>query len=112
MLAPRLVMVAPPSPRMNSPDHQTPLIELDALSKSYGRVHALRDVTLTVPRGAIGLLGPNGAGKTTLLKLLLGLLALEVERASPVGIRLRPMLASSFAAPSGTCPRATASSRR
>lgn len=57
------------------------LIELDALSKSYGSVRALRDLTVSVPRGAIGLLGPNGAGKTTLLKLLLGLLAPSKGRA-------------------------------
>jgi len=40
-----------------------------------GRIRALNDVSLTVPRGsAFGLLGPNGAGKTTLVKMLLGIL--------------------------------------
>jgi ABC-2 type transport system ATP-binding protein len=44
------------------------------LAKRYGRVDALRDLTLTVERGeCLGFLGPNGAGKSTAVKLLLGL---------------------------------------
>ena len=43
------------------------------LTKRYGRVEALVDLDLTVPRGAIyGFLGPNGAGKTTTIRLLMG----------------------------------------
>lgn len=50
------------------------VIETQGLSKSFGRVHALRGVDLRVPRHSIfGFLGPNGAGKTTLMKVLLGL---------------------------------------
>jgi ABC-2 type transport system ATP-binding protein len=45
-----------------------------ALSKRYGEVQALVDLSMTVPRGEVfGFLGPNGAGKTTSVKLLLGL---------------------------------------
>ncbi|MHC4939232.1 MAG: ABC transporter ATP-binding protein [Planctomycetota bacterium] len=44
------------------------------LTKHFGRVHALNDVSLEVGEGATGLLGPNGSGKTTLLRILLGLL--------------------------------------
>lgn len=51
-----------------------PLIYTEGLGKAYGKVHALRDLSISIPSGAVGLLGPNGAGKTTLLKLLLGLL--------------------------------------
>lgn len=52
----------------------TPAIELDGVSKTYGRTVALDGLSLTVGRGElIGLLGPNGAGKTTTIKLLLGL---------------------------------------
>lgn len=41
------------------------------LSKTYPNgVHALRDVSLTIPRGMFGLLGPNGAGKSTLMRTL------------------------------------------
>src|SRR5229473_4471797 len=50
------------------------VIETRALRKHYGRIEALRGVTLAVERGEIfGLLGQNGAGKTTLIKVLLGI---------------------------------------
>ena len=51
-----------------------PLLELEQVTHFYGRLCALRDVTLQVERGAIGLVGQNGAGKSTLLKILLGLI--------------------------------------
>ena len=50
------------------------LLEVQGVHKHYGKIHALRDVNLSLPRGSIGLLGPNGAGKSTLLKVLLGFL--------------------------------------
>jgi ABC-2 type transport system ATP-binding protein len=50
-----------------------PLIRTVDLSKRYGRTVALDNVSVEIPRSAVGLLGPNGAGKTTLLRLLLGL---------------------------------------
>ncbi len=51
------------------------MIEINNLSKSYGKKAALMDVSLTVPQGEIlGLFGENGAGKTTLLKCVLGYL--------------------------------------
>jgi len=47
------------------------MIQLDRLSKSYGPVRALEDVSLTIQKGEIvGLLGPNGAGKTTAMKVV------------------------------------------
>jgi ABC-2 type transport system ATP-binding protein len=50
------------------------VIETNNLSKSYGRIQALRDVSLNVAKGEIfGLLGQNGAGKTTMVKILLGI---------------------------------------
>ena len=50
------------------------VIRTDNLIKHYGRIEALRGVSLIVERGQIfGLLGQNGAGKTTLIKILLGI---------------------------------------
>jgi ABC-2 type transport system ATP-binding protein len=50
---------------------QGAMIQLDRLSKSYGPVRALDDVSLTIRKGEIvGLLGPNGAGKTTAMKVI------------------------------------------
>lgn len=49
-------------------------IEIDGLSKSYGTLRAVDEVSLTVRAGEfVGVLGPNGAGKTTLLELVEGL---------------------------------------
>jgi ABC-type multidrug transport system ATPase subunit len=46
-------------------------LRIQDLSKTYPNgVHALHDVTLTIPRGMFGLLGPNGAGKSTLMRTL------------------------------------------
>lgn len=55
---------------MNQPPAQ-PMIEVEHLTKRYGRRVAAEDVTFTVGRGEIvGLLGPNGAGKTTIMRIL------------------------------------------
>ncbi|UYZ60375.1 ABC transporter ATP-binding protein [Hymenobacter latericus] len=51
------------------------VLDLQHLSKHYGRTKALHDLTLAVPRGSVfGLLGPNGSGKTTTLGIALGVL--------------------------------------
>ncbi len=48
------------------------LLELSSLTRLYGTVIGVNDITLSLPPGAYGLLGPNGAGKTTLLNLMTG----------------------------------------
>ena len=48
------------------------IVAADHLSKWYGQVIGLNDVSLTVPPGITGLLGPNGAGKSTFMKLITG----------------------------------------
>ncbi len=51
------------------------MIQVDNLTKSYGAIQALKDVSFTINPGEIvGLLGPNGAGKTTTIKILTGYL--------------------------------------
>jgi ABC-2 type transport system ATP-binding protein len=51
-----------------------PVIALNSLSKSFGNVHAVRKVSLTIDAGTIfGFLGANGAGKTTTMRMLCGL---------------------------------------
>lgn len=68
------------------------MIEICQLSKSYGRVHAVRDLTFTVPDGLVtGFLGPNGAGKTTTLRMLLGLNTPSSGTATVDGRRVREL---------------------
>ena len=46
-------------------------LQIRGISKTYPNgVQALKDVTLTIPKGMYGLLGPNGAGKSTLMRIL------------------------------------------
>lgn len=50
-------------------------IKTTNLSRSFGKVNAVRDLNLQVPEGSVyGFLGPNGAGKTTTIRMLLGLI--------------------------------------
>ena len=52
------------------------MIEIENLTKSFGQIHAVDDLTLEVPRNrTIGFLGPNGAGKTTTIKILTSLIS-------------------------------------
>src|SRR5262245_17162522 len=53
------------------------LFELDNVTKTYGKITALRSLSVEVRPGAVGLLGPNGAGKTTLIRTLLGLINID-----------------------------------
>ena len=54
----------------------TAVLDLRDVTKRYGGVHALRDVSLAVPAGEVcGLIGPNGAGKTTLFDIVSGVQA-------------------------------------
>jgi ABC-2 type transport system ATP-binding protein len=61
-------------------------IEVENLTKYYGKTLALRDVDLTVEEGEVfGFIGPNGAGKTTTLRILLGLLRKNSGRVNLLG---------------------------
>ena len=64
----------------------TPLIEIEALSKRFGRLTAVREVSFAVPRGQVlGFLGPNGAGKSTTMKMITGYLEPSGGRARVAG---------------------------
>lgn len=54
-----------------------PVLEIDSVRKSYGKVVALDGVSLTVEGGIVGLAGANGAGKSTLFRAILDLVALD-----------------------------------
>jgi len=61
------------------------LVETAGLTKVFGDVRAVDDLTVQIPDGAIGLVGPNGAGKTTFLRLLLSLLQPTAGTAKVLG---------------------------
>ena len=62
------------------------VLEIDSLTKRYGSILALDDVTMTVPRGSIfGFLGPNGAGKTTLIRIVMGFMKTTAGSARMLG---------------------------
>jgi ABC-2 type transport system ATP-binding protein len=68
-----------------------PLLDVDAIRKSYGRLEALKGVSFQVAEGeCFGLLGPNGAGKTTLISILSCLLASSAGQAKLGGQTIRP----------------------
>lgn len=66
------------------------MIEVDLVSKSFGRVHVLDEISFTVRPGVVtGFLGPNGAGKTTTMRIILGLQSPDGGRARIDGRMLR-----------------------
>ena len=67
--------LASPSGATPSPDDHDCAIVLSGVQRSYGTTVAVRDLTLSIPRGQLfAFLGPNGAGKTTTIKMIVGLL--------------------------------------
>jgi branched-chain amino acid transport system ATP-binding protein len=72
----------------------TVLLEVDGVSKRFGGVQAVKDVSFRVARGSVkAVIGPNGAGKTTLFNLVSGALAPDAGRVLFQGDRIdgRPM---------------------
>jgi ABC-2 type transport system ATP-binding protein len=64
----------PPRLALEACDQPQPVIEVSGLTKRFGQVLAVDDLSFQVSRGTVaGFLGPNGAGKTTTLRMLLGL---------------------------------------
>ena len=59
----------------------------EGIARSFGRIEALRGVSLRIPEGSIhGLLGPNGAGKTTLFRILTGQISPDGGTARVAGV--------------------------
>lgn len=65
-------------------------IQTDQLTRSFGNLKAVNQLTLEIPRGTVfGFLGPNGSGKTTTIRLLLGLLDADQGSAQVLGFDTR-----------------------
>ncbi|MEV0129623.1 ABC transporter ATP-binding protein [Dactylosporangium sp. NPDC050688] len=68
-----------------------PAIVLDAVSKSYGEVRAVDEISISIDRGEFfGLLGPNGAGKTTLIEMIEGLRTPDTGSVTVLGMSPAP----------------------
>jgi ABC-2 type transport system ATP-binding protein len=65
------------------------LFQLQDVTKTYGNVTALKNLSVEIPRGAIGLLGPNGSGKTTMIRTLLGLINFDRGQGQILGMDIR-----------------------
>ena len=64
-------------------------IEVEQVAKSFGRLRALDEVTLSIRKGEVyGLLGPNGSGKTTLIRVIVGLLTADSGSVRVLGKRM------------------------
>ncbi len=63
-----------------------PVVLLDGVTVIYGRNQALKNVSASFAKGAVGLLGPNGAGKSTMLKSLLGFVKPDQGRMTVLGL--------------------------
>ncbi len=70
-------------------NNATPVIRVDHVSRWFGSVVAVSDVTFDIGPGITGLLGPNGAGKTTLLRMITGLADVSDGAVTVFGQRVR-----------------------
>lgn len=93
------------APSLSGAFASAPLAEFCSVSKWYGAVIGVNDVSITLEPGITGLLGPNGAGKTTFIKLLSGQLRPSLGDVKVCGIAARAARARQHI---GYCPDADA----
>jgi branched-chain amino acid transport system ATP-binding protein len=85
---------------MMSPETETPLLRISALTKRFGGFTALDNVSVDIrPGERFGLIGPNGSGKTTLINCISGAFRTEDITRLPPHIRTRRGIARSFQIP-------------
>ena len=76
---------------VNGDGHRSkePVIRVDSVSRWFGAVVAVSDVSFDITPGITGLLGPNGAGKTTLLRMMTGLAGTSTGTVTMFGEQVR-----------------------
>ncbi|MGC8935345.1 MAG: ABC transporter ATP-binding protein [Thermoproteota archaeon] len=62
------------------------IIHVESLTKKYGKVIALNNISVDIPEGITALIGPNGSGKTTLINLIIGLIKPSIGKISVFGL--------------------------
>jgi ABC-2 type transport system ATP-binding protein len=70
-------------------DRASPVISVKGVSRWFGSVVAVSDVSFDISPGITGLLGPNGAGKTTLLRMMTGLAETSTGSVTMFGVKVR-----------------------
>ena len=85
------------------------VIQIKNVSRWYGNVVAVNDITMEIGPGVTGLLGPNGAGKSTILHMIAGFLAPSQGRADRPPRPCRPGGIPPSTGVSAWCPNATRS---
>ncbi|MFX1285808.1 MAG: ABC transporter ATP-binding protein [Promethearchaeota archaeon] len=68
---------------------ETEIITTDLLTKYYGKIRGIEDISVRIPSGGVGFLGPNAAGKTTLIRTLLGIIRPTRGSAHVLGYDIR-----------------------
>ena len=83
---------------VNSPEHQDVVLHVTGLSKRFGGLQAVSDVSFSILRGqATAIIGPNGAGKTTVFNLITNLLTPSAGKVSVCGTSVDGMSSSEIA---------------
>lgn len=85
-------------------------LEVRSLSKNYGKVQALKNVSFKIDTGVYGLLGPNGAGKSTMIRIITGSMRASSGEVLYNGSRIREN-EKAYKKNSGLCPAASGNVR-